>query len=110
VKAGTPFEQLELNERLDYITFGVEYWKRFALAASCFIFALMGVAFGVIRTRTVRSNSFLICLGVLLFYWGVYSLGHNLASDGKVPAFIGMFAANCILLVIALFTLRRVAR
>ena len=109
-KAGIAYDQWPLNDRLDYITFGVEYWKRFALASSCFIFALMGVAFGVIRTRTVRSNSFLICLVVLLFYWGVYSLGHNLASDGKIPAFIGMFAANAILLVIALFTLRRVAR
>lgn len=110
MKAGTPFEQLALEERQDYITYGVEFWKRLALASSCLIFALMGVAFGVIRTRTVRSNSFLICLMVLLFYWGVYSLGHNLSSDGKVPAFIGMFAANVVLLVIALFTLRRVAR
>jgi len=70
----------------------------------------MGVAFGVIRTRTVRSNSFLICLLVLLFYWGIYSLGTNLAGDGKVPAVIGMWAANAVLLPIALFTLRRVAR
>jgi len=47
---------------------------------------------------------------VLLFYWGIYSAGYNLASSGKVPAFLGMFAANFVLLVIALFTLRRVAR
>jgi lipopolysaccharide export system permease protein len=110
IKTGTPFEALSLEERQDFITYGVEFWKRLALASSCFIFALMGVAFGVIRTRTVRSNSFLICLVVLLFYWGVYSLGHNLSSDGKVPAVVGMFAANVLLLVIALFTLRRVAR
>lgn len=109
-KTGFTRHDLPINDRLDYINFGVEYWKRLALSVSCFIFALMGVAFGVIRTRTVRSNSFLICLLVLLFYWGVYSLGHNLASEGKVPAFAGMFAANLVLLVVALFTLRRVAR
>jgi lipopolysaccharide export system permease protein len=107
---GTPFESLSQLERLEFVAFSVEYWKRFALASSCLVFALMGVAFGVIRTRTVRSNSFLICLFVLLFYWGIYSLGHNLASTGKIPAFVGMFSANAILLVLALFTLRRVAR
>ncbi|MGZ3695085.1 MAG: LPS export ABC transporter permease LptF [Bdellovibrionota bacterium] len=103
-------EPLSTDEKLDYINFGVEYWKRMALSFSCFIFAIMGVAFGVVRTRTVRSNSFLICLLVLLFYWGVYSVGHNLASDGKIPAFVGMWSANALLLVVAVVMLRRVAR
>lgn len=110
VPSGQTMDSLSKDDRLAYINYSVEYWKRFALSSSCLIFALMGVAFGVIRTRTVRSNSFLICLFVLLFYWGIYSLGHNLASDGKIPAFVGMFSANFILLFIALFTLRRVAR
>ncbi len=109
-KRGTKWEEFSQNEKFDYINFGVEYWKRFALSFSCLIFALLGVAFGVVRTRTVRSNSFLICLGVLLLYWALYSLGHNFASDGKIPAFIGMWASNFVLLIIAVFTLRRVAR
>jgi lipopolysaccharide export system permease protein len=108
--AGASLDSLPREEKLDYLTFGVEYWKRFALSASCIIFALMGVAFGVIRTRTVRSNSFLICLLVLLLYWAIYTVGHNLASEGKVPAFVGMWAANFILVFIAVFTLRKVAR
>ncbi|HEY8280558.1 MAG TPA: LPS export ABC transporter permease LptF [Bdellovibrionota bacterium] len=105
-----PFEKLSRNEQLDYINFGAEYWKRIALAASCLVFALMGVAFGVVRTRTVRSNSFIICLGVLLIYWAVYSYGFSLASDGKVPAFVGTFAANVLMLAVSLYTFRRVAR
>jgi lipopolysaccharide export system permease protein len=107
---GTPWENLSPVDRKEYLDYTVEYWKRFALSGSCLVFALMGVAFGVIRTRTVRSNSFLICLLVLLFYWGLYSLGLNMASEGKIPAPIGMWSANAILLLIALFTLRRVAR
>ena len=103
-------DQLETDDRLDYLNFGVEYWKRFALASSCVIFALMGVAFGVIRTRTVRSNSFLICLVVLLLYWTIYSYGFSLASEGKVHAIVGTFAANLLMLGIALYTLRKVAR
>lgn len=104
------YSALSVNERLDYINYGVEYWKRFALSFSCVIFALMGLAFGVVRTRTVRSNSFLICLLVLLFYWGVFSVGHSMASQGKIPPYVGMWAADLILMVIAVFTLRRVAR
>src|SRR5206468_3650556 len=88
-RRGVSFEKLEENERLDYINFNAEYWKRIALAVSCLIFTVMGVAFGVIRTRSVRSNSFIICLGVLLVYWAVYSYGWSLASEGKIPAFIG---------------------
>jgi lipopolysaccharide export system permease protein len=101
---------LTREDRLDWINFGVEYWKRLALAASCIVFSLMGVAFGVVRTRTVRSNSFLICIFVLLLYYGIYSAGHNLSHAGKVHGFVGMFAANLVLLGVAIFTLRRVAR
>jgi lipopolysaccharide export system permease protein len=109
-KRGVTFDKLEENERLDYINYNAEYWKRVALATSCLIFALMGVAFGVIRMRSVRSNSFIICLGVLLLYWCVYSFGFSLASEGKVSAFVGTFAANFLMLAIALHTLRKVAK
>jgi lipopolysaccharide export system permease protein len=98
------------EDRLDWTNFSVEYWKRLALAASCIVFSLMGVAFGVVRTRTVKSNSFLICILVLLVYYGIYSAGHNLSHAGKVSGFVGMFTANFVLLVIALFTLRKVAK
>lgn len=101
---------LSREEGLDWINYGVEYWKRLALAASCLVFSLMGVAFGVVRTRSVRSNSFLICIFVLLVYYGIYSAGHNLSHAGKVHGFIGMFAANFVLLFIAIYTLRKVAR
>jgi lipopolysaccharide export system permease protein len=109
-KLGIPFSKLGESERLDYINFNAEYWKRIALAVSCMIFALMGVAFGVIRTRSVRSNSFIICLGVLLIYWAVYSYGFSLASEGRISAFTGTFAANFLMLAIALRTLIKVAR
>lgn len=110
VTPGMSFKDLPEAERKNYTDYAVEFWKRLSLSSACLVFALMGVAFGVVRTRTVRSNSFLLCLLVLLFYWGLYSAGFNLASSGKIPPVVGMGAANVVLLVIALFTLRRVAR
>ena len=105
-----PPQKLAENERLDLINFSVEYWKRYAVSFSCILFSVLGVGFGVVRTRTVRSNSFLICIFVLLLYWVLYTLGHNWASDGKIPAFIGMWGSNFVLLIVAIITIRRVAK
>jgi lipopolysaccharide export system permease protein len=88
----------------------VEFWKRIVLSVSCLIFAVLGVAFGVVKTRAVRSNSFLICLLVLLGYWVIYSFGYDLSDRGQIPAWIGMWFANAVLTVIALVALRRVSR
>ncbi|MCO5142638.1 MAG: LPS export ABC transporter permease LptF [Oligoflexia bacterium] len=107
---GTTLEKMNPMWRLDYINYGVEYWKRYALSFSCLIFSILGVGFGVIRTRTVRSSSFLLCILVLMVYWMLYSLGHNLASEGKVSALIGMWWSNVILAIVAIFTIRRVSR
>jgi lipopolysaccharide export system permease protein len=109
-RGGTGWAHLEEIERLDYINYSCELYKRYALSLSCLIFAMMGVAFGVVRTRAVRSNSFIICLVVLLVYYMIYSYGFSLASEGKVPAFVGIFAANVVAFLIAIFTLRKVAR
>ena len=87
-----------------------EYWKRYALSVSCIIFAIMGVAFGVLRTRTVRSNSILICFLVLLVYWSIYSIGSRWSEDGVVSPFLGMWAANMLLLTVSIFTFYRTAK
>lgn len=107
LQAKPALNSIETKELID---FSVEYWKRIALPITCIIFAILGVAFGVIRTRTVRSNSFLICLLVLLVYYGVYSLGYNLASEGKLNPLIGMWSANLVLFITAVVALKRVSK
>lgn len=104
------FPELSPHAQVEFLQLQVEFWKRYALSFSSLIFAIMGVAFGVIRVRTVRSNSVMICLLVLLIYWVIYSVGVRLSEQGKVPAFMGMWFANILLLVVSLFTLKRVAR
>ncbi len=99
-----PIETIVLRD------YRVEYWKRYALSFSCVIFAILGVAFGVIRTRTVRSNSFLICILVLLLYWVLYSFGYDFASTGRLPAFVGMWISNGVLLLVALRSFWRVTK
>lgn len=88
----------------------VEYWSRFALSFACVIFAFLGVGFGTVRTRTVRSNSLMICLFVMLGYWTLHSAGMRWGEEGYIPAFFAMWMSNMILLFIGIFALRKSAR
>jgi lipopolysaccharide export system permease protein len=88
----------------------VEFWARFALSFSCIIFAVLGVGFGTVRTRTVRSNSVMICLLVMLGYWTLHSAGMRWGEEGYVPPVVAMWAANLILAIISIFALRKSAR
>lgn len=102
LKNGKNWEALTRVEKLDYVNYGVEYWKRFAIATSCLMFGLLGVSFGIVRSRSVKSNSFLICVFVLLGYWAVYSFGENMAYSGKLPILVGVWLANAVLFSVSL--------
>lgn len=88
----------------------VEYWKRYGLSFACVVFSILGVGFGVVRTRTVRSNSLLICLIVMLCYWLLYTVGLRWGEEGYVPPFISMWISNVLLAIIAAIVIRRAAR
>ena len=88
----------------------VEYWARFALSFSCIIFAVMGVGFGTVRTRTVRSNSLMICILVMLGYWTLHSAGARWGEEGYLPPVVAMWLANTILIFVSIFAIRKSAR
>ncbi len=88
----------------------VEFWKRYGLSFTCVVFALLGVGFGVVRTRTVRSNSLLICLVVMVAYWLLYSVGLRWGEEGYVPPFVAMWASNVLLAIVAIIVLKKAAR
>lgn len=88
----------------------VEYWARFALSFACIIFAVMGVGFGTVRTRTVRSNSLMICILVMLGYWTLHSGGARWGEEGILPPFVAMWMANVILVIISILAIRKSAK
>ena len=101
---------LEFEQGRELRRLQVERSKRFALSFACLIFAVMGVGFGVVRTRTVRSNSLLICMLVMLGYWSLYNAGSRLGEEGYVPPVIAMWSANLILMIVSIFAIRKAAR
>lgn len=88
----------------------VEFWKRYGLSFACVVFSILGVGFGVVRTRTVRSNSLLICLVVMVAYWLLYSVGLRWGEEGYVPPFVAMWTSNLLLAIVSVFVLRRAAQ
>lgn len=85
----------------------VEIQKKFALAAACFIFVLLGAP---IALRFPRAGVGLT-IGVSLVVFGLYYVGliagESLARRGLVPPVVSMWIANFVFGIIALILLAR---
>ena len=88
----------------------VEIQKKFALAAACFIFVLLGAP---IALRFPRAGVGLT-IGVSLVVFGLYYVGliagESLARRGIVPPFVSMWIANVVFGIIALALLARMGK
>lgn len=88
----------------------VEIQKKFALAAACFIFVLLGAP---IALRFPRGGVGLT-IGVSLVVFGLYYVGliagESLARRGMVPPVVSMWIANLVFGTIALILLARMGR
>jgi len=90
--------------------YDVEIQKKFALAAACFIFVLLGAP---IALRFPRAGVGLT-IGVSLVVFGLYYVGliagESLARRGMVPPVVSMWIANVVFGAIALILLARMGR
>ncbi len=86
----------------------VEFWKRYALSGSCLVFAFMGVGFGIVRTRSVRTSSLLISLIFLMGYWILSRLGLYWGENNILSPFLSIWLPNFLLLGVSVFSLRGV--
>jgi lipopolysaccharide export system permease protein len=88
----------------------VEIQKKFALAAACFIFVLLGAP---IALRFPRGGVGLT-IGVSLVVFGVYYVGliagESLARRGYVPPFVSMWIANFVFGILAIVLLARMGK
>ena len=88
----------------------VEIQKKFALAAACFIFVLLGAP---IALRFPRGGVGLT-IGVSLVVFGLYYVGliagESLARRGIVPPVVSMWIANAIFGLLAVILLARMGK
>jgi lipopolysaccharide export system permease protein len=103
--------RLRLNDTLRSLNrYEVEIQKKFALAAACFIFVLLGAP---IALRFPRAGVGLT-IGVSLVVFGLYYVGliagESLARRGMVPPVVSMWIANFVFGVIAIILLSRMGK
>ncbi len=85
-----------------YIETLVHFHKRFALAFSPFVFALIGIPISISFHRKERWASFIIALALFLLYFGILSFSQKLIYQG-IPPFICAWLPNLSLLGIGSF-------
>jgi LPS export ABC transporter permease LptG len=81
--------------------------RKFALAVSPFVFALLGGAIGLRVKRGGRSAGILISLAVVVLYYLVSLLGESLARAGTVSSSVGGWMATGLMLSLSFFFLIR---
>ncbi|MBV9669971.1 MAG: LPS export ABC transporter permease LptF, partial [Acidobacteriales bacterium] len=74
--------------------YSTEFHRRFAPTLACIVFALVGIPLGVSAKRGGKSGGFVLTIVLVFIYYVIYVAGVALSRQGKVPAFIGVWAAD----------------
>jgi lipopolysaccharide export system permease protein len=81
-----------------------EYYMRPALSLGCLVFALIGCPVGMWANRADYLSSFVTCfLPTVFAYYPLLLAGSNMGRDGKVPLPIGVFFADAVTGLVAVF-------
>lgn len=80
----------------------VEIYKKYAIALTCLIFALIGAPLGLSIRSGGLGKSALIALGLFLFYWVFLVQGEKLADRSFISPWVGMWMADIILGVVGI--------
>lgn len=85
----------------------VEIQRRLSLPFACISFALLGMPVGARPRRGGRAAGFLITLLMVTCYYLMFTIGANLARQGVIPVWTGIWSANLIIAGLGLFLLPR---
>jgi lipopolysaccharide export system permease protein len=88
----------------------IEIHKKFALAAACLIFVVLGAPLALRFPRGGVGLVLLVSLVVFALYYVGLIGGESLANKGLVPPFWAMWGTNVVLTVIGLVLLFRMGR
>jgi len=87
----------------DYFSHWVEIHKKFAIPFVCLIFGLLGLPLGASTRKGGRTSGFTISLVIILIYYILITAGENIAMDGKISPFLGIWGPNIILFLAAAY-------
>ncbi len=87
--------------------FRTEIYKRWMTALAPFLFVLIGIGYGTVRGRAVRSGAALTAILVIVPFYIAQTAFQNWAYTGKIPPFLAMLIPNLFLLVLGIRGYRR---
>jgi LPS export ABC transporter permease LptG len=83
----------------------VEFHKKFAIAAACLVFGLLGLGLSLGSKKEARSAAFGLSLGVIFIYYVLIRLGEQAGDTGMMAPWVAMWSANVVLGIVALVLL-----
>ncbi len=105
------FEQLyQAHQSTNLPVYLVEIHKKFSIPFACFVFGILGLAFGVQNRREGRSWGFVLSIGLIFIYYVLIKLGEEMAIQGRLPPVLAMWGVNAVLGIAGLVLLIRNAR
>jgi LPS export ABC transporter permease LptG len=88
----------------------VELNKRLAIPFASVVFAFLALPLGVGSRSGGRGRGFVVSVGVVLVYYLVANQGEMMAMEGRIPAWLGIWMPNIVLMVVALYLMTRMGR
>ena len=82
----------------------VEYWKKFSLPFSCFVFVILAFPVGLFTKRSGRSVGFGIGLLIAVSYWGLLFAGQTFGIQNNSSAALAMWMPDIVIAAAALIT------
>jgi len=92
----------DLKKR-ESISHWIEIHKKVALPFACFIFALLGLPLGAFTKKGGRTSGFTLSIGIILIYYVMITAGEQIAMEGRISPFLGMWGPNILFLVVGLY-------
>ncbi len=97
MKTGSPEEKVA-KLRLA----GLELHQRVAIPAASFVFGLLALPLGIGARSGGRGRGFVLSIVVVLAYYVMNNHGALLATEGRIPVWLGVWLPNMVLTALAL--------
>ncbi len=88
----------------------IEIHKKFALPFACLIFVFLGLPLGSTTRKGGRTSGFTISIGIIVVYYILITAGEEIARDGKISPFLGMWGPNILFIVLSVYLFIRTNR
>jgi lipopolysaccharide export system permease protein len=100
------FDETTLKEKLVVLYKDqIEFFNKFALPVSVFIFFLIGSSLGAIIRKGGMGMPFVISFAFFIIYYILTISGEKMAREGSASPFVGTWLSSFVLLPIAVFLL-----